>query len=830
MKILLRITGIIVLIIVLAVLLIPFAFKGKISEAVLSKANQNVNAEISYGSFRLSLIKSFPDFNASFNDVAVVGIDDFEGDTLLAFKNLSAQIDVRSVFSGDGMLVKSLHIDKALLQLIQNDSGNVNWSLSKAGATETKEKNENNKEPLKLQLSEIVITDFDFIYSSKKYNYLFSTLNIDGNLSGDVEGMNALFDVEATTPSINFNYDSVRYISNGELNLSTQLDANLENYEFVFRSGKTGINGMPVDIDGGFSMPGDSMLFDIDFKVPEIDILQVLSLIPDAFQKYMKGIEATGNVEFGGKVKGVYYEDIYPGMDIGLNVNNATIKYPGLPDKLDLQRLIARVAKPEGDFDLLTLGVEKMDMTLADNPFSMQAVFGTLMSDPFIDVDLNGTIDLGSLSKVIPLGDTKITGILKADAQMTGNYSSLEKNDFASFVSSGMIDLDNFFIQNSSVPQGVRLSHASVELSDQDVTMHNLTGAIGQSDFKAEGKLSNVVTWLFGDDELYGNMNLNSELLNLNEFMANYTPDKQPGEEDYVKTDSISQDSIPLTLPDKMNLVFDADVNHLLYDQMDITDFKGKLVLHDQQLDLQGLSMNLIGGSMTMNGVVVADGRQNPDLTASLDISGFDLPTAYQQLGIVQKYMPFAAKSQGQFSTDIKLQAPLSSEMKTILSDVTASGSFSTNDVKLLNTRLFSKLDKVVQTNKFRNVEVDNFTTSYSIENGNLNVAPLSTRIAGQAVQLSGAYNLGGTLDFRVDARVDKDVLSSDIQNVIAYIPGHQKVKTIDVGFSIKGDAKKPDVDVDTDKIRKQVLNQVKNSSREELEDAAKNLLRDLFK
>lgn len=831
MKKSLKITGIIIFVLILAIVFIPIAFKGKINDAILKKAHENVNAEISYGSFRLSLLKTFPDLNASFNDVAVVGVDDFDGDTLFAFQNLSAQIDIRSVFGSEGLLIKSLRLDKALLQLIQKETGSVNWLIGKTGEPVDEKKDAaKEKGALRLQLSEIVVTDLNFIYNSEKYNYLFSTLDVNGKMSGRMEGMKTLLAVEAATPSVNFEYDSVRYVNEAALNLTTQLDADLENYNFVFRSGESRINGMPVNINGGFSMPGDSMIFDVDFDVPEIDIFQVLSVIPDAFQKYMKDVEATGNVDFGGKVKGVYFENIYPGLDIGLNVNKATIKYPGLPDKLELKQLNARIAKPEGDLDLLTLGVEKMDMKLADNPFSMQAMFGTLLSDPFIDVDLNGTIDMGALSNVVPLGDTKMTGRLVADAQMKGNYSSLEQNDFTTFVSSGSVLLDDFFIQNSSVPQGVNLNNVSVELLDQNITMHNLTGTIGQSDFSIEGKLSNVVTWLFAGDDLDGNMNFNSRLLNLNEFMAHYTPESKPGEEDYVKTENELQDSIPLTLPDNMHLVFDASIDRLLYDQMDITDFEGQLILRNQQLELHGLQMKLIGGSMKMNGVVVADGRQNPDLTASLDISGFDLPTAYQQLGIVQKFMPFAAKSQGQFSTDIQLHTPLSDKMKTILTDVTASGSFSTNDVKLLNTNLFSKLDKVIQTRKFRNVEVDNFTTSYSIKNGNLSVSPLSTKIAGQPVQLSGAYNLGGTLDFRVDAQVEKEVLSSEIQNVIAYIPGHQKVKIVDVGFNIKGDAKKPDVVVDTGKIRKQVLNQVKNSSREELEDAAKNLLRDLFK
>ena len=165
-----------------------------------------------------------------------------------------------------------------------------------------------------------------------------------------------------------------------------------------------------------------------------------------------------------------------------------------------------------------------------------------------------------------------------------------------------------------------------------------------------------------------------------------------------------------------------------------------------------------------------------------------------------------------------------------MLSDLSASGSFSSKNLKLLNTDIFDKLRGVVKSSYFKNVSVDDFTTGFAIENGNLEVEPLSTSIAGQAVQLSGLYNIGGTLDFRVDAQVEKKVLSDDIQNIIAYIPGHQKVTSVDVGFNIKGDAKKPDVEVDTEKIKKQVLDQVKGSSLDEIEDAAKKLLKDLFK
>jgi hypothetical protein len=238
----------------------------------------------------------------------------------------------------------------------------------------------------------------------------------------------------------------------------------------------------------------------------------------------------------------------------------------------------------------------------------------------------------------------------------------------------------------------------------------------------------------------------------------------------------------------------------------------------------------MLKGNLKMNGVLVADGRKNPSSNFTMDISNFDFPTAYQQLSMVKQYIPFAAKSTGSFSSQLTLEAPFNNDFKMLVSEVSAKGSFSTKNLRIFDTGMIEKLNTVINTRKIKNIGVDNFVTYFHIQNGNLSIDPFETKVAQQAVNIKGAYNLAGTVDFTVDATLDKEILSNNIQQIIAYIPGNKTLNKIDVGIKITGNSKKPTVSVDNEKIKQQVINQLKKSSKQDIEDAARKIFEDLFK
>jgi hypothetical protein len=95
---------------------------------------------------------------------------------------------------------------------------------------------------------------------------------------------------------------------------------------------------------------------------------------------------------------------------------------------------------------------------------------------------------------------------------------------------------------------------------------------------------------------------------------------------------------------------------------------------------------------------------------------------------------------------------------------------------------------------------------------------------------LGGTFNLAGKIDLRIDATLNRDMWAPGIEQLVLFIPGHQRVTKVDVGIDLKGDAKKPEMNFDKNMITKQVINQVKSSSPKEMEDAAKKMINRFLK
>ena len=97
MKKILRILLILILVILIALIVTPVLFKKQLLEKAKEVANTSVNAKIDFSDLKLSFFKDFPRLTASLYDVSVVGIETFEGDTLVAFDQFSATVNVMSL-------------------------------------------------------------------------------------------------------------------------------------------------------------------------------------------------------------------------------------------------------------------------------------------------------------------------------------------------------------------------------------------------------------------------------------------------------------------------------------------------------------------------------------------------------------------------------------------------------------------------------------------------------------------------------------------------------------------------------------------------------------
>ena len=130
MKRVVKITGIVVVAFVVLLMVLPFAFRGKIESVIKSEGNKLLNAQFDFESLDISLIRRFPLASVSLNDFWLKGVGVFENDTLVRAGELTAAVNLMSLVSGDYEVSKII-VDDTYVKAIVLEDGQVNWDVMK---------------------------------------------------------------------------------------------------------------------------------------------------------------------------------------------------------------------------------------------------------------------------------------------------------------------------------------------------------------------------------------------------------------------------------------------------------------------------------------------------------------------------------------------------------------------------------------------------------------------------------------------------------------------------------------------------------------------------
>ena len=770
------IAGIVVLIIV-SIAALPFLFKDKLLTKVKTTLNSQVNAKIDFKGFSLSLFSHFPRVEMEIRDLSLIGINEFASDTIFYASSVATDISISEMMSSKGLELKSLVIENPRINLISNKAGKVSWDIAKPSAEKSALTSTASSGEFKMKLSDIRINNLNMRYSDEAMPMNVWIKNANLNSSGDVAGAVTSFDMKGEVGDLIFEYDSVKYISKTKLKAETLLKADLEKMNFTFDKGKLWINNLPLEVNGSFAMPNDSMLFDLGFKSEKSDFATILSLVPADYQKYLEKADIKGSAEFNGLVKGLFYNKIYPAIDISLSADNASFKYQGLPESVQDIQVSAQITKPEGDLNLLKVNVEKAHASIRNNPVDLRLLITEPMTDPNIDASFAGTIDFASLKQAIPIDSLDITGILKAKMQMSGRMSSVEKQEYEKFQSSGEASIQNFKIQSNQLTKPVEISQGQIKASTKQINIERFDAKVGQSDFSLQGNVTNYLAYMFKNGVLKGDFNLKSSFLNFSELSNIQKLAKPlPVQKTEAKAAPIApSDSVTaFQVPKNLDLSFQSSVQKAVYDKMPISNINGLVKVKDQRMELTNLSMDMLQGKLAVNGSYTSNKENKPLFDFKLDMQNIDLPTAYQSLSTFRHYLPIAAKSQGKFSTQFSLSGGMNEKMNIVPTSMNGLGVFNTKNLMIVDSPVFDQIRGIIKKEKLKNVKVDDFTAKFQFENGQLKMNPFKTNIADQQATIYGTLSAAQEINLNMDFVVNREDLGADINKGLDILPGSQ--------------------------------------------------------
>lgn len=815
MKRVIVILSIVLIFLLGAIILIPVIFKGPILEKVKTTINENVNAKVEFDDFKINLWRSFPKAMLELKGLTITGKDQFEGDTLVVLASAATDISLGDLFKGGDFTISSLRLSDGRINLLATRDGISNWDI--ALPEEPKAETEETGDGMGIELKEIQIRNLSLNYLDEASTTVLRLLNFDIDASGRVEGTVTHFDLEGEVGEFKLEYDSVQYISNTVLKVKSQLMADYDKMNFEFGESTLHLNELPLDVSGRFEMPSDSMYFDLQFKQPQSDFATLLAMVPQSYQSYLEDITTTGEAGFEGQIKGWFYEDNYPEIDSRMYVKNATLQYAGSPEKVEQIRLDSRISKPQGILDLLEVHVSNAHAQIRENPVDASLTITHPVSDPEFDGSFKGKIDFTRLAEVIPMDSIELQGFMEGQLAVKGKMSAIEKDDYEQISSSGSFNFRNFRIKTPQITEAVEISSGSATLNNTTITLSSFLAKTGQSDFQLNGKLSNYLQYFLMDKTLNGDFTLRSNYLNFNE-LANLMVEQDPMPE-------ATQDSVvAFQVPDKLDLAFNSTIKRATFDQMEIQNIVGNIEVKDRMLELKRLNMDILQGQLTVDGSYKSNDANQPLFDFNMNISNIQIPAAYRSFSMMQQYMPIAARSQGKISTQVKFKGQFNEKLDIIPSTLDGSGFFNTQDLQIVDSPTFDQIKNFIKKEKLKNVRVDDFTAHFNFEKGNIKLKPFQTKIADQEVSIYGNLTVAQVLDMKMDFKVNREDIGEDINSALGFLPGSKNITVLPVTVNITGKLQKPEVSMDLSAARKQIQDEVKKSTKQEVQKSVKKI------
>ena len=808
-KKILKIGGLVLLLFIVAAFAIPYLFEDEIKAKITKAINESVDAKVTFEDADLSLFKSFPKANVTIDKLSIINKAPFEGDTLVAFDQLNLKTSVMELFNADNepMNIDGLSSKNGLINIIFNKDGVGNFDIA---LKDQKGKDDGKSKPLALKIKEYDVENFRFKYTDEKSKIGMVIDSITHSGSGDFS--NDLLDLDTkTTAKVSLNMDKMNYLNNVNVALDAVLGIDLKQSKYTFKENKAKINDLPLEFNGFIQMVEQGQIYDLTFKTPTSSFKNFLGLIPESYRSNIENVKTSGDFTVTGFAKGQLTDTTVPKFNVAIASNNASFQYPDLPKSVKNIMIDTKIINETGIMNDTYVNLDKLSFAIDQDVFSAKANIKNVATNALVDAALKGTINLANLSKAYPIKlDKPLTGILKADVTSKFDMLSVKKSQYENINNAGTISLSGFKYTDEN-GKGMNINSALVQFNPSRVNLQQFNATTVKSDLSVTGVLENFYGFVFRNQELKGDFNLNSNVFAVSDFMT--TSDPAKGTE-AKKTEAMK-------IPAFLNCTLTAKANTILYDNLTLKDCSGKLIVRDQAVTLQNIKTNIFGGQIGLNGTVSTKAK-TPTFSMNLGLAQVDIAQTFTQLDMLKKIAPIAGVINGKLNSTIKLSGNLDAnemtpDLKTISGDLL--GQLLSTTVNANNSTLLSALSSNIKFLDMSKLNLNDLKAALTFKDGKVSVKPFNLKYQDITATVGGTHSFDQLMNYNVKLDVPAKYLGTEANALIAKLtPANAaKLENIPINAILGGSFAQPKVSTDLKQATNSLVTSLVKQQKDQL-------------
>lgn len=564
-------------------------------------------------------------------------------------------------------------------------------------------------------------------------------------------------------------------------------DLNIGNITNDFNNTEITCNELIVDvgknpIKGKFSIKGLKKSFIDADLVAKLDLQQLSQIFP------IKGLEMRGLYNVNLKAKGTYdsLTKQFPQVNAVMSLANGFIKSDKFPEPIQNINARATLLNTDGALASTKLDISDLRMILEGEPFTAKGTVQNFENYNW-DIKAKGKIDLTKITKIYPLKDIILKGIIDADIESKGMMSDVKAKRYSTLPTNGKATVQSIEYTSKEYPQGIKVTNANMTFTPQSINVSNSKGYLGTSDFVANGTFSNYMGYLLNDEPLMGKMKIKSQKFNVNEWMKN-TPTVAKGGQPASNLEVVE-------IPKNIDLIMDSEIAEVLYDKMKMNNIKGLLTLGKGAVTMKNVGFQSLGGNFVTNGTYNSADLAHPKFDFALNLENVEIAQAYQHLSIVKYLMPIAQYLIGGASSKFKIDGELGQDMMPKFNTLNGDGI-----MKILNGEvskdnpLVQKLIETTKLIKLKDTKLDNLLMQFEIKDGTFGVKPFDIKFDDYKITASGRHGLTGSMDYALVLDVPAGKTGEAFSNIFQKWTGKalQGTDRIKFDLALGGTVKNP--------------------------------------
>ena len=726
---------------------VAYWHRDKILEQITAQLNEGINGEIKIQKLDFTLLNDFPNFTLTLRNVSLRGqrFSLYKHDFLVANK-VFVDINLYELWQKT-INVRSLKIETANLFIFRAKDGYTNLNIFKKDSVSITDSAKQIKNPFLLSVRNIEFRDVQVIYADSLRNksHRFHLIDTKQSIVADDSVYRAHIKGKIHFGGLIFNEAHGSFLKNKLTEADLHIRINRPLGVLTIERSSLEFAKSKIVLSGNFKLgPGGKFL--LKFESDHLDITEGKSLIDDYLKKSLDKFHVDQPITIAVTLNGKIVPNNKPAVDVSFGSSKANVSF----GKLHLKKLyFTGVFTNHVDITKLydntnsQVSINSFDGIMNGFPVKGSVVVSELQN-PFLKLDVLTEMSLTDLNSHIDSARFRFNG---------GTVSTRirYKGRLSEYVDSARTKYDGHLQGISYVkagsfyyePRKLNLDkiNAVFEFDKEEFKIDSVSFLFNGSPLQIDGTVQNFIPFFIQPkNKGYIRLNVTSPRFDLTSLSEKKRPGRKTSRQ--LKQEKKRVSDLMDGIFEKLEFELNVKADQLILKKFVASNFSGRVALSHQTLEAKPVTMNVAGGTMSLNFKLSDLSKSINPMTVSAKVSNARIKEFFSGFDNFNQNTITGKNLSGLISANVKFNARMDDNLK-----ISAPSMWGDIDLKIKNGRLkdFEPMENMsnflFKKRDFSDVAFAEINSHFSLKGSDLDITRMEIQSSVLSLFVHGRYS-----------------------------------------------------------------------------------------